>query len=766
MFKVFPFQNRMLLMLAICSLLWVTSNGCGGEVTISMPGCEKCASERCLEQKDGRGKCVACLKDSDCRTDKNSTKKCNAKNQCVCGGDEDCSKGFRCAGNAGCVECRSDSHCPKDRPACIVNTCHTCKIGDIQACSPKGSNACTKGTQTCKANNTWGECKDWQICKSGEKCENEKCVVDCPEPVPCKDGEKKCLTSTSKLPGSYQLCVKNSKGCYEWSAEKTCADKEYCDKGECTPYNCPAPECKLDQTQCAGEDEFRICEKNPLGCLIWSTKKPCAAGSKCKEKIGSCRICVPKETQDCYSGPSATKGVGLCQSGKKVCADDGSKFGACAGEILPQKELCNGKDDDCDGQADEDFSTLGNACESGKGECKQKGKLICDKGGAKVICNAKAGTGTKELCDGKDNDCDGSVDEDFATLTKPCTAGKGLCTTTGKFICLADGKGVVCDAKPGTPKTEVCDGKDNDCDGSIDENLTQPCYDGPAGTKGKGTCKDGTQSCTAGKWGACQNSVKPTTESCDGKDNDCDGSVDENPSTGSLCTGGKKCSSGACKCLTGTDCSGTCRDTKTDRAHCGACGKACRTGQTCQAGVCKASCKKGETLCSGSCVNLRTNTAHCGRCGRACSRGSTCTSGRCQITCPTGRTACSNACYDLQTSTSHCGRCYNSCRRGKKCIKGLCDNCNPNPCKNGGRCTPETYGFTCSCSYPWNGTTCTVCGTKCSTRVSYYQRRFLGCLRGDATRQKYCTTWMNCWGPIYINATYGTITGPKPRGCP
>ena len=91
-------------------------------------------------------------------------------------------------------------------------------------------------------------------------------------------------------------------------------------------------------------------------------------------------------------------------------------------------------------------------------------------------------------CDGVDNDGDTEVDEDWPELGEPCGEGAGVgeCVE-GQWACAGDGKGVVCEGALG-PVAEVCDGKDNDCDGTPDN--------GPE-------------------------------EVCDGEDNDCDGLTDE-----------------------------------------------------------------------------------------------------------------------------------------------------------------------------------------------------------------------------------------------
>ena len=81
---------------------------------------------------------------------------------------------------------------------------------------------------------------------------------------------------------------------------------------------------------------------------------------------------------------------------------------------------------------------------------------------------------------------------------------------------------------PGINGTEeLCDGCDNDADGEIDEGVRRRCWDGPAGSQGRGACRDGEQACTAGVWGECEESVLPQPESCDDVDEDCDGRVDE-----------------------------------------------------------------------------------------------------------------------------------------------------------------------------------------------------------------------------------------------
>lgn len=76
---------------------------------------------------------------------------------------------------------------------------------------------------------------------------------------------------------------------------------------------------------------------------------------------------------------------------------------------------------------------------------------------------------------------------------------------------------------------EICNGKDDDCNGIIDDPAqlgVKPCYEGNPNDLLYGDCRFGLERCTDGKM-QCIGQIMPTVEICDGKDNDCDGLVDE-----------------------------------------------------------------------------------------------------------------------------------------------------------------------------------------------------------------------------------------------
>jgi len=100
-------------------------------------------------------------------------------------------------------------------------------------------------------------------------------------------------------------------------------------------------------------------------------------------------------------------GVLKCKDGKALCEGQ-----------TPEAEKCDRIDNDCDGETDEGFDALGADCTVGTGACEAHGKFVCSQDGLDVVCSATPGTSSDEVCDGIDNDCDGETDEDNA-----CPAG-------------------------------------------------------------------------------------------------------------------------------------------------------------------------------------------------------------------------------------------------------------------------------------------------------------------------------------------------------
>ncbi len=156
--------------------------------------------------------------------------------------------------------------------------------------------------------------------------------------------------------------------------------------------------------------------------------------------------------------------------------------------------------------------------------------------------------------------------------------GKGLCSK-GIQICGRDRKWGKCEYF--TPRTEECNGKDDDCDGIADEGCeclpweSRTCYGktGGGGKAGVGICSVGIQKCgDDGKWGPCEGYVEPRAEVCNGEDDDCDGKIDED------------------------------FDLASDSKNCGKCGNTCQLNQVCKRGKCQLA---GGAKCSYKMFSLK-----------------------------------------------------------------------------------------------------------------------------------------------------------------
>ena len=507
-----------------------------------------------------------CAVNNDCDTvyciDTQAGKKC--AQACV----TDCPEGFTCKnpGTSDAVFICMPNH---------LTLCAPCK--EDQDCKFQGSNAICldygPGGSFCgSACVVDGDCPAQYGCIETKDGTTGQIIKQCK--LKLDDSGEQPLCGCSK----WATTIGAKSDCLVGNAVGTCAGERGCGAAGLTACDAPVAVTELCDTvdnDCDGitdnVDKVGTCSQKAWfdagSKSACTSDQDCAvAGETCHDPSGTCRVLIG----ECFGTP-------ICEAGGKL---------ACKGIKTPKAEMCNGEDDDCDAKVDEDFHWLdptigtkvaiGGGC--GHGVCAS-GTVKCDTLSA-AVCDAEK-LKSSEVCDGDDNDCDGEVDEktcdDGSACTKDeCDAANASCSNPAA---------VECDDKNVCTK-DSCDGATGDCvftfsDASCDDGdactvgdvckqgadgvaaclpgaTTQACDDDNVCTDdscapdsgcvnlanaatvlcysaiskdsaGEGLCKSGTQFCKEGKLEfACVGEVLPKlTEACDGVDDDCDGKTDE-----------------------------------------------------------------------------------------------------------------------------------------------------------------------------------------------------------------------------------------------
>ena len=245
-----------------------------------------------------------------------------------------------------------------------------------------------------------------------------------------------------------------------------------------------------------------------------------------------------------------------CSAPTGYVSDDTDCDDADAAVYPGADEYCNSVDDDCDGDIDEeavdastwyadaDGDSYGDASDSAD-DCSAPSGYVADDTDCDDTDSAVY-PGADEYCNGVDDDCDGTVDEDDALDAGTWYAdadsdGYGDASSTDD-ACSAPSGYVAddsdcddTDASVNPGATEVCNGVDDDCDGSIDEGVTTTYY-ADADSDGYGDASSTTDDCSAPTGYVADDTdcddadgaVYPgADEYCNSVDDDCDGTVDE-----------------------------------------------------------------------------------------------------------------------------------------------------------------------------------------------------------------------------------------------
>jgi len=562
-----------------------------------------------------------------------------------------------------------------------------------------------------------------------------------------------------------------------------------------------------------GDCELRGTGPTPLAGALYAAKAY-VVGQKASDPIGFCRkyatILLTDGAETCNGDPKTaaatllTTGIETYVIGFSVLVSekaqldtianagstsgtrpaffvgDENQLAAALASIVADSvvfEKCNNKDDDCDLLVDEDFPLKGQPCNNGlMGICYKIGQYVCKADGSGVVCNAQAVSGLPEKCNGLDDDCNGAVDDVNQTCTTDanCQASVGNATcSSGKCICQ------VC-----APQPEVCNGKDDDCDNVVDEDFTsQPCG------KDLGECKPGNTKCLGGKI-ICDGGSAPTTELCNGLDDDCDGTRDwmsescysyptgctQDPTTKLwTCTG--FCKAGIRTC-TATQTAGTWSgvwsscvgDLGPGKEECNGLDDncdgqvdemaECPAGSQCINGACTLPCGAGEFICPKGqickddwCIPDPCDADTCGALGWICKAGQ-CINPCLNVTCPGTFDKCvKGACVDTS-----CYNPKNACPQGQVCVQG---ECQADPCV-GVSCGTDSFCSDGACVKLCDAVVCPS-GEMCKV-VSQSGSPVASCVK-DACASQSCDAPYVCQDGTCVKDPCNTVSCPTGQIC-
>jgi len=436
---------------------------------------------------------------------------------------------------------------------------------------------------------------------------------------------------------------------------------------------------------------------------------------QCMADAGICSCSDTAMKLGLFTPCSIENEFGMCE-GVRVCGPDG--LAACDAAV-PALEECNGVDDDCDGEMDNDVCDDGNQCTNTS--CDPDAGCVvepltgtgCDDGDVCSLadhCEDGECIGTAINCD-DDNPCtadscdpSGGCVYSFNSMTcddgDPCTVGDVCIMGT------CEGTQIPCDCKEDSDCLELEDG--DICNGTLycDTNaFPQVCTVDPKTIivceepKGPGSeCLEaachplsGECSFVAANDGFFCEDNNPCTVSSTCLEGECVGGVAMNCDDDNICTD-DSCDPGLGCVHEGNQ--GLCED-----------GNLCTIGDTCVEGKCTAGwqvgCNDGNVCTDDSCDPVtgcvyEMNTAACND-GNACSTGDMCKDGACQgpgaLPCNDGNSCTDDGCDAIAgcVFTNNTDPCSdgNPCTTDDSCKNGACQGQGALNCDDGNQCTND-----------------------------------------------------------------------------
>ena len=443
---------------------------------------------------------------------------------------------------ASCDGLDNDCNGAVDEDFSITGADGTLYVGAGKNC---GAGVCAGGATVCTPEQTGIRCTSFGNA-SVEVCDGND--NDC-------DGKTDGADATDLLANDAQLCEQQKGTCFGTSkptqlcqggAWLPCVDATY--MAQRVDYEAAIESsCDGVDNDCNGATDEDFSMITLSGVTLAGAGQACGAG-KCAGGFTQCNI--PKDGIICSTESKAA--YEICNNVDDDC--DGAVDAADAADLEQHDQRqCENQTGACSGS-----SKPARLCSGGQWS-------VCD-AAAYEANNASYDNGTETSCDGIDNDCSGQTDEDFSLtllngdlvlgVQKSC--GTGVCAG-GQTICKANKTGIACNTESKST-SEICNGVDDDCDGLTDsaDGADLIAHETKACENQVGVCSGATKPaslCQLGSWVACTattynahsgNLYEASSEnSCDAHDNDCDGITDEGAYN--LCSGtANKCVYGAC----------------------------------------------------------------------------------------------------------------------------------------------------------------------------------------------------------------------------
>jgi glucose/arabinose dehydrogenase len=209
------------------------------------------------------------------------------------------------------------------------------------------------------------------------------------------------------------------------------------------------------------------------------------------------------------------------QSHEILAGETAATYTATYSLCLSSDISCDGVDDDCDGTPDDDYVSVETSC--GIGGCSNTGATSCVNGEVEDSCTPGNPAPDDSSCNGVDDNCNGANDEDYISVPTAC--GVGACVSSGATSCVNGNVQDSCTPGSPSPDDATCNGVDDDCNGTNDEDyvsVVTNCGIGACGANGATSCVNGgvQDSCIPGI-------PAPNDSTCNNIDDDCDGPIDE-----------------------------------------------------------------------------------------------------------------------------------------------------------------------------------------------------------------------------------------------